>query len=155
MKTHNGKHECQICHARFAYSTGLFHHIKKIHTETCYKCPVAKCDEVMVSKALLDHHTNIHSPAMATECSVCDLTFENFFALYDHYELKHRLKKSFFQRSRQNNCKCLHCGKCFPTLNTLKFHLVSKTLGTRHTADCKYCIYQPMQRKKKAETDLM
>jgi Zinc finger, C2H2 type len=149
QETHSGKHECQICHARFAYATGLVHHTKKIHIETCFKCPAPKCGEILASEVLLDHHSNIHSPQMPVECSVCDEAFDHFFALYDHYEVKHRLAKCIYQRSRQDNCKCLHCDKKFPILNYLKFHIVSKTLGAKHNMECKYCHQSAHAKKRK------
>jgi hypothetical protein len=131
-----GKHKCQHCQALFQSSTGLYHHIKKIHPETCFKCPVPKCGEILASQKSLDQHGNIHA-AIAAECLVCREKFENYFALYDHYEMQHRRTKKYYLKNLRDNCKC-ECGSVFSTMNILKYHIVQKSVGTKQTI-CRHC----------------
>ncbi|XP_041968597.1 zinc finger protein 816-like isoform X9 [Aricia agestis] len=80
-------YECDICHKKFANTTGIKRHMVLHQAEKPYQCDF--CDKSFKAKKYLKNHRAIHLNDKRYECTVCGERFVQTSSLKYHMSRKH------------------------------------------------------------------
>ncbi|CAL4173408.1 unnamed protein product, partial [Meganyctiphanes norvegica] len=160
IKTQGSKpHACNICKARFMYSTQLYNHKYSVHSgvytykcDECgkrikgdktliahkwghrygsHKCPVCKLKFRQVDQ-LKNHIIESHPEVSNLQCKFCPITFKNYTTYVAHLKLKHPKEGGYDKKP----VRCKICGESFSHKMQWQYHMRSHIL-TMQT--CEIC----------------
>ena len=123
-------HECEVCKMKFKWERVLDNHVRNIHNTSrkilCEFCDSVFLDKLSLSKHVKDEHKEKKHKLLKT-CDFCGnmLQEEN---LPMHIREVHE---------NASMVKCGHCDKTFVKKSTLKKHLLTIHIRTKH--QCEQC----------------
>lgn len=112
------KYMCNICGTTFTVKGNLNLHMKRIHSEKSGTC--TECHKTVPN---LQVHMRTHSGEKLFLCKLCKQRFMTQRSLSHHMRFKHRDTEKF-------KCSTGQCGKAFPLISMLEFHMLKAHLDT-------------------------